>query len=180
MLESKLGANMSKESTPTDALPAEEQLDEYGLPITLRAIGVTMGSGLIGMLLMLPVLVGVPVALDLFRTEPIVEFSNFGLFVGVEPSLALGIALFIVGGTTVLPLVFLVLGAFLPPEEPRYLRGATYATIFWAGFLFAFWPEGGLLTSALFLVVSLVAHWLYGVALGSVLDRTIGIPQHDV
>ncbi|MFC4359770.1 DUF6789 family protein [Halobium salinum] len=168
------------EPTPTRQLTAEEQLDEYGIPITLRVVAVTMGGGLLGMVLMLPLLVGVPLALDLFRTEPIVEFSNFGLFIGIEPSIALGIALFIVGGTTVLPLVFLVLGAFLPPEEPRYVRGATYATIFWGGFLFAFWPGGSLLTLALFVVVSLVSHWVYGVTLGYVLHRTIGIPQHDV
>lgn len=171
---------MSGEQIPTRQLTAEEQLEEYGIPITVRVVAVTMGAGLVGMVLMLPLLVGVPIALDLFRTEPIVEFSNFGLFFGIEPSMTLGIALFLVGGTTILPLVFLVLGSYLPPEEPRYVRGATYATIFWAGFVFAFWPGGGLLTVALFVVVSLVAHWVYGVTLGYVLHRTIGIPQHDV
>ncbi|MFC7007607.1 DUF6789 family protein [Halalkalicoccus salilacus] len=64
-------------------------------------------------------------------------------------------------------------GTPLPP-------GAAYATIFWIGFLIAFWPGGGVLTIGLFLVVSLVSHWIYGMTLGYVLDATVGIPQHDV
>jgi hypothetical protein len=32
----------------------------------------------------------------------------------------------------------------------------------------------------LFLVFSLLGHWVYGAALGYVLDRTTGIPQHEV
>lgn len=176
-----MGRTMNEEPNPTDPLVTEERApEEAGIPITLRAVAVTMGGGLVGMLLMLPLLVGVPVALDLFRTEPIVRFSNFGLFLGVEPSVTLGVVLFLVGGTTVLPLLFLVLGAFLPPERPRYLRGTTYATVFWIGFLFAFWPGGGVLTLATFLGVSLVSHWIYGTALGYVLHSTIGIPQHEV
>lgn len=173
---------MSEESSSTGQLTGEEQaLEESQTPITFRVIGITMGGGLVGMLVMLPFLVGVPLALDLFRTEPIVQFSNvIGLPLGIEPSLALGVALFIAGGTTVLPVLFLVLGAFLPPENPRYLRGATYATIFWIGFLIAFWPGGDALTIALFLVVSLVSHWIYGTILAYGLHSTIGIPQHAV
>lgn len=149
-------------------------------PITLRVIGTAMVGGLVGMVLMLPVLVGIPFAFSLFRTEPIAQFAPFLTQIGFEPSLALGVTLFVIGGTTVLPLMFVVVGAFLPPEEPRYLRGVTYATIFWTGFILAFWPGGDGATVTVFLVVSLLAHWIYGAVLGQTLVRTVGIPQHDV
>lgn len=172
---------MSNEPNPDSLHTTEEQgLEEFGLLITLRVIVVAMAGGLVGMLLMLPLLAGVPLALDLLRTESIMEFAQFGLYLGLEPSLTTGIVLFALGGSTILPLLFLIAGAFLPPQEPRYLRGATYATIFWVGFLIAFWPSGGVLTVVLFLVVSLVSHWIYGTALGYVIHSTIGVPQHNV
>ena len=172
---------MSDAATEDETLPIEQTaVESPELPITLRIVLAGMGGGFVGMILMLPVLVGVPELLNLFRTEPIVEFANIGAYVGLEPTLALGVALFVVGGTTILPLMFVVVGAFLPPREPRYLRGATFATLFWTGFVLAFWPGGDTLTIALFLGVSLVAHWVYGSALGFVLDSTTGIPQHRV
>jgi hypothetical protein len=172
---------MSEEQESTGPSLTDEQiLEELGLPITLRLVIVAMGGGLVGMVLMLPLLAGVPIALDLFEPESIVEFANFAIFLGLEPSLMVGVALFVIGGTTVLPLLFLVAGAFLPPEEPRYLRGATFATIIWIGFVLAFWPPGGLVTVGLFIVISLVSHWIYGTTLGYLLDVTTGIPQHEV
>lgn len=172
---------MNKEPNPENLMTGEgPALDEAGLLITLRVIAIAMGGGLLGMLLMLPLLAGVPIVFDLFQTESIVEFAHFGMYLGFEPSLALGIVLFVVGGATILPLLFLIAGAFLPPEEPRYFRGMTFASITWIGFLFAFWPVGGVLTVVLFVVISLVSHWIYGITLGYVLHRTVGIPQHSV
>ncbi|WP_336344485.1 DUF6789 family protein [Halalkalicoccus ordinarius] len=172
---------MNEESNSVSPSTTEEPgIEEFGLPITLRVIGVAMGGGLVGMLLMLPLLGGVPILLDVFRPESIVEFAHFGMYLGFEPSVTTGLLLFFLGGITVLPLLFLVVGAFLPPEKPRYLRGAAFATIFWTGFLIAFWPGGGILTIGVFVVVSLVSHWIYGTTLGYALDATVGIPQHDV
>ncbi|MEM4780458.1 MAG: hypothetical protein QXG03_02680 [Halalkalicoccus sp.] len=170
---------MSKEPESASRLTEESFLVELQVPITLRVVAVAMGGGLLGMVLMMPLLAGVPLALDLFRTESIVEFATFGTFLGLEPSLIVGVVLFVLGGTTVLPLLFLVAGAFLPPEEPRYARGVTFATVTWVGFVLAFWPGGGL-TGALFVVISLVSHWIYGTTLGYVVHSTVGIPQHDV
>lgn len=158
---------------------AEEPF-EAEIPISVKLVLTAMFGGLVGMVLMLPVLVGIPLAFGLFRTEPIAQFAPFLAQVGVEPSLALGVSLFVVGGATILPLMFVVVGSFLPPKEPRYLRGVTFATAFWTGFVLAFWPGGGLLTGAVFLLVSLVAHWIYGAALGRVLDGLMEIPQHEV
>lgn len=172
---------MRNEPNPDSLITGEEPtLDEAGILITLRVIAIAMGGGLLGMLLMLPLLAGVPVAFDLFQTESVMGFAQLGTYFGFEPSLALGIVLFVVGGTTILPVLFLIAGAFLPPEEPRYLRGMTFASITWVGFLLAFWPEGGVLTVSLFFVISLISHWIYGITLGYVLHRAVGIPQHSV
>lgn len=149
--------------------------------ITGRLVITAMVSGLVGMVLMVPLLVGIPVLFGVFRTEPIAQFADFGgAFFGPGPPLALGVALFVVGGMTVIPLMFLVVGAFLPPERPRYARGVSFATIIWTGFLLGFWPGEGLVAVAVFLIVSLVAHWVYGGTLGYLLDRYAEIPQHDV
>lgn len=172
---------MNKEPNSAGSLTSEEPaLEEGGVPITPRAVSVAMGGGLLGTLLMLPFLVGVPMALGVFRPEPIVEFSTAVAFLGLERSVTSGIVIFLIGGTTVLPLLFLIAGPFLPPEEPRYVRGASFGTVFWVGFLLAFWPGGGALTIAVFLVTSLVSHWVYGTTLAYVLHSTSGIPQHDV
>lgn len=176
-----MGRTMSKEPNSTGPFTSEEpSLEEAGIGITLRVIAVAMGGGLVGTLLMLPLLAGVPLALGLLQTESIVTFSTFGVFLGLEPSVTLGIVLFLIGGTTVLPLLFLIVGAFLPPEQPRYRRGTTYGTVFWVGFIFTFWPDGGVLTVMLFLVISLVSHWIYGTALGYVVHSIVGVPQHNV
>lgn len=109
---------MGEEPKPTSPSMTEKPiLEELGIPITLRVIVVAIGGGLAGMLLMFPLLAGIPIALDLFRTESIVEFAHFGMYLGLEPSLTTGIMLFFLGGTTVLPLLFLVAGTFLPPEK---------------------------------------------------------------
>jgi hypothetical protein len=168
---------MSSEQSESGTLPAEEMEIAAEVPITLRLIGTAMLSGLIGMVLMLPVLVGVPVALDLFQTEPIVRFASF---LGMEPSLEVGIALFVLGGTLFLPVQFLVVGAFLPPASPRYARGVSFGVIYWIGFLMAFWPGGGTLAVALFVMVSFLYHVFYGFTLGYLIDRWAEIPQHEV
>ncbi|MFB6123100.1 MAG: DUF6789 family protein [Haloferacaceae archaeon] len=171
---------MVDEFTSTGESVVDETALEAEIPITIKVVGSAMVGGLAGMLLMVPVLVGVPIVFDLFRTEPLVNFATFLSYVGFEQSVTLGAALFVATGATVLPLTFVVVGGFLPPKEPRYLRGVTFATIFWTGFVPAFWPDGSVAVVAVFLVVSLLAHWVYGLVLGRVLDGPTGIPQHDV
>ena len=172
---------MSGETTEDGSIVVEDSpVGAFEIPITGRIVLAGMGGGLLGTVLMLPLLVGVPNLLNFFRTDPITDFAGFGAFFGLEPSVQLGVVLFLIGGTAVLPLMFVVVGAFLPPRSPRYVRGATFATLFWTGFVPAFWPGGSALTVALFLIVSLVSHWVYGLTLGYVLDRSTGIPQHRV
>ena len=159
---------------------AEDQAVPEEVLITLRSVGAGVVGGLVGVLLMTPLLVVLPRAIGVFRPEPIVGFASFGAFVGLEPSLELGLALFVANGALSLPLIFLTAGMFLPPHEPKYLRGVTFATLVWPGFLLAFWPGGELVIQATFLVVSLLGHWVYGAALGLVVTRLAALPEHRV
>lgn len=164
-----------------DVAPVEEAaLAEAGLLITARVLFSAVLGGLIGVIVMLPLLVGIPQALGVFRAEPIINFAGLGMIFGIEPSFMVGILLFLLAGTVVLPLLFVVAGAFLPPKEHRNIRGVSFATMMWMGFIIAFWPDGNLVTIVLFLVFSLLSHWVYGFALGTTLDRLVGIPQHEV
>lgn len=79
-----------------------------------------------------------------------------------------------------MPLVFLTVGAFLPPASRPALRGVTFAAVVWVGFVPAFRPRAGALTLAAFLVVSLLGHLVYGAVLGVVLDRATGVPEHEI
>lgn len=171
---------MTGDTTEPPATVDEELVDSFEIPITGGVVLAAMGGGLLGTVAMLPVLVGIPELLGLFRTEPVTRFAGFAEFFGLEPTVTLGVVLFLLGGTVVLPLTFLVVGAFLPPESPRHFRGMTFATAFWAGFVPGFWPAAGLVTNAAFLVFSLVGHLVYGFTLGYVLTHTTGIPQHEV
>jgi hypothetical protein len=165
---------MSEEAEVVAGLPVEETV------ITRNVVAMAMAGGLAGTVLMLPVVVLLPQLLGVFQAEPVANFVGFAEVFGIEPTLTMGAVLFGVGGMVALPLVFLVFGAFLPPVEPRYLRGVTFGTIFWVGFALAFWPDESLVTVGSFLVFSLLGHWIYGLVLGLALDRTTGIPQHEV
>ncbi|SNZ04776.1 hypothetical protein SAMN06269185_0674 [Natronoarchaeum philippinense] len=171
---------MTPEQTDAGTYAADDRSASAREPITVRLIGTAMLAGFVSMVSMLPVLVGIPALLDLFSTDPIVRFASFGSFLGLEPSLAVGAAMFIIGGTLFLPIQFLVVGAYLPPEEPRYARGVTYALIYWIAFVMVFLPAADALAVGVFLVVSLLYHVAYGFALGYLIDRWAEIPQHAV
>lgn len=167
---------MAGSTQQDDALETVGQRDELS-PITLRVVLSGILGGVVGLAAMIPVAVGVPAVLGLFELE---NPEGFAVLVGAEPSVALGITFFALGGAVVLPLFFVVTADFLPPEEPRYLRGVTMATIFWPGFVISFWPGGGGAVATAFVVFSLLGHWAYGLALGGVLTVLTGIPEHDV
>lgn len=152
-------------------------LGEHEEPLTPRAVLSSFAGGIAGLIVMAPVIAGIPILLGVFQMEPLEQFANLVI---ADANGTLGIAFFVAGGAFVLPLFFLVTATFLPPREPRYLRGATISTLFWASFVFIFWPGAGMYVNTTFLVVTLVSHWLYGLVLGSVMQRLTGIPEHQV
>jgi hypothetical protein len=156
---------------------AVEDFDDKAasLDITLEVVIAAFVGGAAGLIAMTPVLFGFPAVLGLFQAEPLVDVAELGRVLGLSPNLLRGISVFAVGGTVALPLLFVVTGTFLPPREPRYVRGATFATIMWTGFVIAFWP--GERAGVIFLGLSLGAHLIYGLVLGGVIERFAHIPD---
>lgn len=155
----------------------EPALRENEEPLTLWTIGSGIVGGIAGVVVMSPVIAGIPILLDIFRLESLATFADFVIS---DANAILGIAFFVAGGAVVLPLFFVVTATFVPPREPRYLRGATVSTMFWVSFAYIFWPAGGAYVNAVFVVVTLVGHWIYGAVLGLVMERLTGIPEHSV
>lgn len=151
--------------------------DDVTDPITPVVLVSAMVSGVVGLIAMLPVAVGVPILLDLFRLEAPI---GFGYLVAAQPSGGLGALFFVFGGIVVLPLFFVVTATFLPPQNPRFVRGMTLSTIFWPGFVIGFWPGGGSAVVTSFLGLSLLSHLIYGATLGLCLSYLTGIPNHDL
>ena len=164
-------------NTHADAAVDEPVFGEVEDPLTLRAIASSVAGGVAGLVVMAPVIAGIPILLGIFEMEPLAEFSTLII---AEADATLGLAFFLVGGAFVLPLFFVVTAPFLPPREPEYRRGVTISSMFWVSFAFLFWPDASAYVNAVFLVVTLVAHWLYGAVLGSVVSRLTGIPDHRV
>lgn len=97
------------------------------------------------------------------------------LLIGTSGSIVVGLALFVVGGAIVWPLLYITLGRYLPGMGPN--RGLVFGTILWIAFVPAF--AGGTVGAALpafagdtnaslviYLVVTLIVHLIYGAILG--------------
>jgi hypothetical protein len=165
------------EGSRQPAAVEEPALGESEEPLTLRSVASAFVGGLAGIVVMSPLIVGVPILLGVFRLDSLARFADLVIS---QADAVLGLLFFVAGGVVVLPLFFVVTATFLPPREPRYLRGATISSLFWVAFVYIFWPGAGVVVDATFLVVTLVSHWIYGAVLGLVMHRLTGIPEHDV
>lgn len=155
----------------------EPALGESEEPLSLRSITSAFVGGAAGLIAMSPLIAGVPILLGTFQLESLARLAEFVIS---QADATLGLLFFGGGGVVVLPLFFIVTATFLPPKQPRYLRGATISSFFWVGFVYIFWPAGGVFINATFVVVTLVSHWIYGAVLGLVMQRLTGIPEHAV
>jgi hypothetical protein len=94
-------------------------------------------------------------------------FSGLSVMVGLGENTLAGYLIFFAGGMTTWPLLFVSLQKYLPGSTLA-LRGVTFATVTWTGFLGAFYADQSGLALAGYVVFSLAAHWVYGFTLGSV------------
>jgi hypothetical protein len=130
---------------------------------------VTAGwAGVLGVVAMAPflVLASLVGALDL------AAFAGLAEIVGLGPSVPLGVALFVANGATVFPLLFLTLGPYLPGRTVG-LKGIVFATVVWTGFVPGYYAGQSGVLLAVFLLLSLAAHWAYGTVLGEVVERYV-------
>ena len=142
-------------------------------------------AGLGGMAAMVPVLLVAYVAGAL---EPR-AFTALAEIVGLAPTvsvgggsygLLIGAIIFVGGGMTTLPLLFVSLAVFLPPADNIPLAGVTFATVIWTGFAIAFYTGQTGVALALYLALTLIAHWAYGYVLGALYPRFAPVPIYDV
>ncbi|WP_247000644.1 DUF6789 family protein [Halosolutus gelatinilyticus] len=122
-------------------------------------------GGLIGTLLMSGAL-AVAVLLGVFDLD---SFAGLATLVGFPSNVALGYAVFLVGGMTVWPLLFLALGEYLPGEL-TLVTGLWYATVAASGFAIAFHTTQTGLELVAYLVFVLLAHWIYGLGLAGTIE----------
>lgn len=152
-------------------------LHDVDEPITARVVLSGFAGGIAGLVAMAPVIAGIPMLLGIFQAQPLAEFARLII---AEAGATLGVAFFAVGGAFVLPLFFVVTASFLPPRQPKWVRGISISLFFWVSFVFVFLPTDGTAITAAFLVITFVAHVIYGGVLGAVMMRLTGIPEHDV
>ncbi|MFW6320994.1 MAG: DUF6789 family protein [Halohasta sp.] len=155
---------------------SSKQISRESGQIGVREISVAGLSGLVGMIAMQPIF-GVATVLGVL--DP-VAFSGFANIVGYGLNFWGGVAIFVLGGITVLPLMFITLGNYLPPASSISLRGVTYGTIVWTGFALAFYTGQSGAALVIYLVMTLVNHWIYGAVLGRVYTQFASIAAYEV
>jgi hypothetical protein len=77
---------------------------------------------------------------------------------------SVGVAVFVVGGVLVWPLVFFAIGQHLAPGE--IMRGVVLSLLLWIAFSVVFVPAVALSEFLIFIVLTLLAHLIYGSVLG--------------
>ncbi|WP_224449376.1 DUF6789 family protein [Haloprofundus salilacus] len=158
----------------TDSGATQETSDqEAGLSLDMATVAA--GAGLGGMVAMTPILA---IGILLGVLEPS-AFAGLSEIVGLGPSFLIGTVIFVGGGMTTLPLLFVSLAVFLPGATLAR-RGVSFSSIIWTGFAIAFYSEQTGAALAGYLVLTLVSHWAYGYVLGVLYDRYAAVPQYEV
>jgi cytochrome c oxidase subunit 1 len=140
---------------------------QYGV----REVAVAVGAGTVATVAMAPLFT---LAWWAGALDP-AAFAGLAELLGLGPSLPVGAFVFVGGGAIPLALVFLAWAGFLPGSTLA-ARGMVYATIVWTGFALAFYAGQAGSTLALYLVLTLAAHWTYGAVLGYLYGRVATIP----
>ncbi|MFC4541955.1 DUF6789 family protein [Halosolutus amylolyticus] len=155
------------ESVRRSYVPAQEERPPslYGriVPVARTVVsdaGTAAIGGFVGTILMSGVL-AVAVVLGAFDLE---AFAGLATLVGLPANPGLGYVIFLLGGMTTWPLLFLALGEYLPGEL-TLVTGLWYATVIASGFAIGFHTDQAGLELVAYLVFVLLAHWIYGLGL---------------
>jgi hypothetical protein len=130
------------------------------------AIGGFTGTAIMTVVLLVASTVG---GFDMNSFATLAELVGADAILGEEMTVAVGYFIFLGGGMTTWPLLFASLGSFLPGEQFA-TKGLPFGFVLWTGFSLAFYDGRTGLALVLYLVFTLVAHLVYGFALGSVFD----------
>ncbi len=175
--EDKLEREYGVEPTvPETTRPARTTDPELGSPTVSRQfttiggsvlenVGVGSFAGLVGTTLM----TGVLFAATVVGVFDLAAFAELAELIGAPESAPIGYLVFLLGGMTVWPLLFLTLSQYLP--GPTLISSAvSFATIVAVGFVVAFYTGQEGLGLVGYLLFSMIAHWAYGLGLGGTLE----------
>jgi hypothetical protein len=169
---------MAKSGTDVDegALAEDSTEPDFDRLIGIVADGVVgAAGGLVGTALMTVVLL-IAEQFGAFSRESFAALTRLIGLGGYVPEVTFGYLLFLAGGMVPWPLLFASLTAYLPGET-RAVSGIFFGTALWTGFALAFWDGFFGLTLAIYLVLTLLAHWVYGACLGLVFDYLSERPE---
>ncbi|MCL7417658.1 MAG: hypothetical protein M8354_07455 [Halalkalicoccus sp.] len=166
------GVNDQGNGKELDPVLGEERssgLEEFDSVVGIVADGlVGAAGGLVGTATMTVVLL-IAESLGAFSRE---SFAQLALLIGFEGLLtpvAFGYLVFLLGGMFPWPLLFASLKEYLPGGRDP-LKGVVFGTVLWTGFVLAFYVDYTGLALVAYVALTLVAHWTYGFALGSVFE----------
>lgn len=143
--------------------------------IGVREIVTAASAGFVGTVAMSPILA---VGWILGGVSP-AAFESLATLTGLGASLPLGVFIFVGGGTTTLPLLFVALAMFMPGRTTTQ-KGVAFAAVVWTGWSIAFFTGQTGLTLVAFLVVGLLSHAVYGGVLGALYGRFASFPEYEV
>lgn len=143
--------------------------DEFDRLIGIVADGVVgAAGGLVGTAMMTVVLL-VAESFDAFNRQSFADLTELIGLGGYVPEVTFGFLLFLLGGMVPFPLLFASLSEYLPGERMP-VNGIFFGTAMWTGFAMAFYDGFTGLALVLYLVLTLLAHWAYGIGLGLVFE----------
>lgn len=137
--------------------------------ITVREVGGAVVAGTVGTSWVTLALY----LLDVVYAGELNVFGQLAAMAGGGGNELLGFVLFFVAGSLAWPLIYVTLGAYLPGST-RVRQGILFGLLLWVGFAIAFsGPQIGIHPLVL-VVVSLLAHVVYGAILGGFSARLTG------
>jgi len=154
------------ESADSDAVAEANEFDSLRGILAdgvVGAAGGLVGTALMSVVFLIAQSVG---AFALTDFAILTELLGIGAYV---PPVLFGYALFLAGGMVPWPLLFASLMAYLPGESSP-VSGAFFGAAMWTGFVLAFYTGQTGPALALYALLTLVAHVVYGVGLGAVFD----------
>lgn len=114
---------------------------------------------------------------DAFTGFEIRPFEEIAVLVGTPNDVFLGFLVFVAAGAVAWPLLFVALCEFLPGGTDA-TKGAVFASVLWISFALAFSTELGGVALLLYLVLTWLAHVVYGLTLGAVYGRLADRDTH--
>jgi len=143
--------------------------DDFDRLFGIVADGVVgAAGGLVGTTLMTVVLL-IGESFGVFSRSSFATVTSMVGLEGVFPPVTTGYVLFVLAGMFPWTLLFASLKDYLPGARDP-VHGIFFGSALWTGFVFAFYDGYTGVALLGYLVVTLVAHWVYGIGLGAVFE----------